>query len=130
VSGDEQESCVTRRAWRKCARRDTPARLEPEHLPGSGSAHTPTGCPSPGRPGRHDNAGAVQVAAGRGETPQQCGRDSEGRVGRNLEGPTRQAEIGRVGLYDDDPLAAELSTQVGGASRMQFNRNDGCSAGK
>lgn len=47
------------------------------------------------------------------EPPQQRGGDAEGRVGHHVERPTREPQVGRVGLDHDDGTAEPLTEVLG-----------------
>ena len=69
------------------------------------------------QPRRHQSAPRLQ------ETTQQRRRDVERRVGDDVERPSRQPEIGGVGLHHDDPIT-EPFAEILRAARMGLDRDD------
>jgi len=73
---------------------------------------------------RDDEIGRDEPAPRAEQPPDQTGRDSERRVGHDPERPTREPEVGAVGLDHRDRRSGEAAAERVGAPGMELDGHD------
>jgi hypothetical protein len=77
---------------------------------------------------RHDQVSRGEATSRAEEAPQHGGRGCERGIGNDAKRPSREPEVGGVGLDDDHTGLAKAIAQVLGTSRMQLDRDDACAS--
>ena len=77
-----------------------------------------------------DHIGRYEAAPGVQEPSEQRTGDGIRRVGDDPEGAPREPQVGAIGLDNGDLPNGEPPAQIGGASRMEFDRHDAGARGE